>query len=91
MDVGRDVAGCPDQLEVVVGRQAQHEVHSTNHVAMNAAMLGSDAEATVAGRHVSAVLPQPDVDVVNRVVGIAELDRERDAVNAWMVKRNPLV
>ena len=74
MDVGRDVAGCPDQLEVVVGRQAQHKVHSTNHVAMNAAMLGSDAEATVAGRHVNGVFAQPDVDVVNRVVRIAELN-----------------
>ena len=74
MDVGRDVAGCPRQLEVVVGRQTQHEVHSANHVAINAAMFGSDAEPAVAGWNVTAILAQPDVDVVNRAVGIAELD-----------------
>ena len=91
MNVGRNVTGCPDQLEVVVGAQAQHKVDSADQVAINTAMPLSDAEPAVAGRHVNAVLAQPDVDVVNRVIRIAELDRERDAIDARMIKRNPLV
>ena len=91
MDVGRDVAGRPDQLEVVVGGQAQHEVHSADHVAINAAMPSNDAEPAVASGHVGAVLAQPDIDVVNRVVRIAKLNRERDAVDAGMIEGDLLV
>ena len=91
MDVGRDVAGCPHQLEIIVGRHTQHEVDAADHIPINTAMPGNDAESAVAGRHVNAVLAQPDVDVVDRVVGVAELNRERDAVDAWMIKGDPLV
>ena len=88
MDVRRDVAGCPDQLEIVVGRHTQHEVDAADHIAVHAAMPGNDAEPAVAGWHVNAVLAQPDVDVVNRVVRIAELNRKRQAINPCVIKRN---
>ena len=65
MDVGRNVAGCPHQLEIVIGRHTQYEVDATDHIAVNAAMPGNDAKPTVAGRHVNAVFAQPDIGVVN--------------------------
>ena len=91
MDVGRNVAGCPHQLEVVIGRQAQHEVDAADHIAVNTATSGNDAEPAVASRHVNAVFAQPNVGVVNRVIRIAELDRECDAVDASVINRDALV
>ena len=74
MNVGLDVAGCPHQFEVVVRRQSQHEINGADHVTIKDAMLCSDAEPAVAGRQVNAVLAQPDVDVMNLAVSVAELD-----------------
>jgi hypothetical protein len=38
VDVGGDVTCHPHQLDVVVCRQAQHEINRADHVASNAAM-----------------------------------------------------
>ena len=95
MDVCSCVAGRPDQLDVVRRRQLEDEVHRSDHVALNAAMAGDDAELAIAISHVATcaavVLAEPHVDVVNLRVGIAELNREREAVDPRMVNRDPAI
>jgi hypothetical protein len=52
-----------------------------------------NAEPRVAVRNIArraaVVLAQPDVNVVDLVVGVHELDRERQAVDARVGKRDP--